>query len=159
MSRFHWAACQIDELKKCCTEIALKKALKSLPKTLESTYDKMLQRINEDDAGYIGYAIIFLSWLVLGMHPLKLEELCVIVTFNPSMRGFNSGLKLHHPDDVLEICSSLVTKSENNIVFLAHSSVKEYFLRKCRTIGANPVVICDVGVGHASISMGCLAYL
>jgi hypothetical protein len=124
--------------------------LKSLPKDLEMTYDQILQRINEKE---ISSAQIILQWLVLGMSPLTLQQLAVIVTFNPSSGQFDSSLGLLHPDDVIQLCYSLVIKAADGTAQLAHASVKEYFLAKPRKILSNSEM------GHASIASCCLKYI
>jgi len=125
--------------------------LKSLPKDLETTYDQILERIEKRE---MPSANIILQWLVLGMHPLLQEELCIVVTFNASSGNFDSSLALAHPDDVIQLCSSLVIKGANNKVQLAHASVKEYLLDKPTKIG-----LPDIASGHAFIAYCCLKYL
>ena len=124
--------------------------MKSLPKDLESTYDQILDRINSQE---IPAAKVILQWLVLGMSPLTLEELAIVVTFDPSSFKFNSSLELAHPDDVIQVCSSLVIKTVNTVQ-LAHPSVKEYFLHKPRKIALS-----NTKSGHATIAHCCLEYL
>ena len=97
--------------------------LKCLPKDLEAIYDQILERIEERE---MPSAKVILQWLVLGMSPLSPEELCIVVTFDGSSGNFDSGLALAHPDDVIQLCSSLVIKAADNTVQLAHASVKEY---------------------------------
>ena len=125
--------------------------LRCLPEDLETTYDKILKRIEERE---MPSAKVILQWLVLGMRPLLPEELCIVVTFDASSGNFDSGLALAHLDDVIQLCSSLVIKGAKNTVQLAHASVKEYFLDKPTKIG-----LPDIASGHASIAYCCLKYL
>ncbi|KAF8326451.1 ankyrin repeat-containing domain protein [Amanita rubescens] len=148
---FRWVACQIEELKHCPSQKVLMETLKSLPKDLETTYDQILQRIDEKQ---ILFAKVILQWLMLGMRPLGLEELAIVVTFDTSSGNFDSNMGLAHPDDVIHMCSSLVIKTDDNKVQLAHASVKEYFLHKPRQI-----TLSDVQLGHAAISHCCLSYI
>ncbi|KAF8326443.1 ectomycorrhiza-induced ankyrin-domain/NACHT-domain-containing protein [Amanita rubescens] len=148
---FRWVACQIQELKHCPSQTVLMETLKALPKDLETTYDQILQRIDEKQ---ISFAKIILQWLVLGMRPLGLEELAIVVTFDACSGNFDSNLGLAHPDDVIHMCSSLVIKTDDNKVQLAHASVKEYFLHKPRQI-----TLSDVQLGHAAIAHCCLSYI
>ncbi len=129
----------------------LTETLKSLPKDLETTYDQILQRIDEKQ---IPVAEVILQWLLLGMRPLELEELTIVVTFNASNGNFDPNLALPHPDDIIHMCSSLVIKTADNKVQLAHASVKEYFLHKPRR-----VALSDVQLGHAAIAHCCLSYI
>ncbi|KAF8351875.1 ectomycorrhiza-induced ankyrin-domain/NACHT-domain-containing protein [Amanita rubescens] len=148
---FRWVACQIEELKHCPSQKVLMETLKSLPKDLETTYDQILQRI---DGKQISFAKVILQWLMFGMRPLRLEELAIVVTFDASSGNFDSNLGLAHPDDVIHMCSSLVIKTVDNKVQLAHASVKEYFLHKPRQIALS-----DVQLGHAAIAHCCLSYI
>ncbi|KAF8623163.1 hypothetical protein AX14_011951, partial [Amanita brunnescens Koide BX004] len=88
------------------------------------------------------------------MRPLTLEQLAIVVTFDPSSFKFDSSLGLVHPDDVIQVCSSLVIKAANGTVQLAHASVKEYFLQKPRQISLS-----NTKSGHANIAHCCLEYL
>ncbi|KAF8351877.1 ectomycorrhiza-induced ankyrin-domain/NACHT-domain-containing protein, partial [Amanita rubescens] len=148
---FCWVACQIEELKHCPSQKVLMETLKSLPKDLETTYDQILQRIDEKQ---VPFAKVILRWLMFGMRPLRLEELAIVVTFDASSGNFDSNFGLAHPDDVVHMCSSLVIKTADNKVQLAHASVKEYFLHKPRQIALS-----DVQLGHAAIAHCCLSYM
>ena len=46
---FRWVECQLDALRRCRTSEGLLKALNSLPKTLDETYERILQGIDEND--------------------------------------------------------------------------------------------------------------
>ena len=49
--RFHWVRCQLDTISKCQTPGDVEKALKTLPKDLNVTYERILLKIlNEGDA-------------------------------------------------------------------------------------------------------------
>ena len=99
-------------------------------------------------------ANVILQWLVLGMSPLTLEQLAIVVTFDPLSGDFDSSLGLAHPDDVIQLCSSLVIRAADDTVQLAHASVKEYFLQKPRA-----TTLWDIESGHAAIAHCCLEYL
>ena len=152
MYRFRWVACQIDELKRCPNQKSIMETLRSLPKSLESTYDQIFQRIDEKE---IPAARVILQWLVLGMRPLTAEELAIIVTFDTSAGNFDSSLGLASPDDVIHLCSSLVIKTGDNTVQLAHASVKEYFLQKA----GNIALFANSELGHTHIADCCLTFL
>jgi hypothetical protein len=103
--------------------------LKSLPKHLKSTYGQILQRIDERE---MPIAKVILQWLVFGimMKPLTVEQLAIIVAFDATSGSFDFGQQLTHPNDMIQLCSSLVMQAANKEVQLAHASVKEYFLEK-----------------------------
>ena len=153
---FRWVACQIEELMYCPNEAVLMDTLKSLPKDLEVIYDQILHRIHRSE---MPSAKALLTWLVFGMCPLRLEELAVVVTLNPTNGTFDSSWALPHPDDIIQICSSLVMKTGHGTVELAHSSVKDYFLGQPRAWQKEVIGLCDPSAGHTLITHCCLRYL
>ncbi|KAI9871132.1 MAG: hypothetical protein M1830_003282, partial [Pleopsidium flavum] len=134
---FRWVVCQLDALPKCLKIDAVRKTLKTLPRTLDETYERILKSIDED---YQAEAFIALQWLAFSARPMRLEEIAEAV----SMAGkeppvYDPANRLSDPTDVLTICSSLVTLTtrkgdrshepeEVNELRLAHFSVKEYLI-------------------------------
>jgi ankyrin repeat protein len=130
--------------------------LTHLPKDLETIYNQILQRIK---AREMPYAKIILWWLMLGLQPLTIQELSIVVMFNPSTGFFDSTLALAQPEDVMQACSSLITSTDGNIVTLAHASVKEYFCAQPRPWNNDLIDLSDSQIGHAMIAYLCLKYL
>ena len=147
---FRWVTCQIEELRQCPNNTVLMDTLKSLPNDLEVIYDQILQRMLRSETPG---AMALITWLIFGMHPLRSEELSIILTFDPTNGTFTSGSELPDPDDIIQICSSLVTKTNQNTVVLAHASVKEYFLDKDKKGVVKP------SAGHDLIAHFCLRYI
>ncbi|KAF8344401.1 ankyrin repeat-containing domain protein [Amanita rubescens] len=153
---FRWVACQLDELKKCTKRnTTLNYILDHLPNTLETTYDQILSRISTADASD---AMKLLLWLTFAEHPLHIDYLALIVEFDMEDKTFNSSTRgLSSPDDILIICSSLVTKMDDNTVQLAHASVKQYILERPRIIQSRIVI--NPSIGNEFVGHCCLAYL
>ncbi|KAI0379596.1 hypothetical protein F5Y04DRAFT_290200 [Hypomontagnella monticulosa] len=166
-NRFRWVACQLDALRKCFSRRELLKALESLPRTLEETYDRILCSIDEDR---YEIALRILQWLSYSIRPLRLEELADVVAVNvKSDPRFDPELRFSEPRDMLTICSSLVTLSTNaedgsggeaaEQIRLAHLSVREYLISDRILVGkAARYSVQDVSA-HDSISQICLAYI
>lgn len=137
--RFRWVICQLDSLKKCLTPSDVRKALKSLPKTLDETYARILLSIDEE---HQPKAIAALHWITYSRQPLRIEELAEAVVIDPKADPpFNPGDRLPDPRWLIEILSSLIVISQRPLFFnppgwvepdeaeeirLAHFSVKEY---------------------------------
>ncbi|KAL9119965.1 MAG: hypothetical protein Q9187_003484, partial [Circinaria calcarea] len=170
---FRWAACQLDELGKCLNLPMLRKALESLPKTLDDTYARILNGIDED---YSQYAIIILQWLVYSARPLQIEELAEAVTVDLQSRPrFSADRRFPEPRDVAAICSSLVTmlvekfparrrlkkEEPRTMVRLAHFSVREYLTSERILAGPGPTSRYSIREipAHLGIAEICLAYL
>ncbi|OWY44641.1 HET-like protein [Alternaria alternata] len=133
---FRWAVCQLDTLGKCCNRAMLRKSLASLPRTLDQTYDRILTAISEE---YAEYAMRILQWLTFSARPLSVEEVAEVVAIDVARDpAFDRDEVLEDPLEALNICSSLVTITTNEvdrrsgsaqrIVALAHYSVQEYLV-------------------------------
>ncbi|RYO17084.1 hypothetical protein AA0111_g11220, partial [Alternaria arborescens] len=133
---FRWAVCQLDTLGKCCNRAMLRKSLASLPRTLDQTYDRILSAISDEHSNY---AIRILQWLTFSARPLSVEEVAEVVAIDVARDpAFDRDEVLEDPLEVLDICSSLVTITTNEvdrrsgsaqrIVALAHYSVQEYLV-------------------------------
>lgn len=165
---FRWAACQLDSLRDCLNLRELRKTLKSLPKTLDDTYIRILTSVKDD---HLQYVLKILQWLTFSARPLELEELAEIVAIDvQSHPRFDPENRFSEPRDVFLICSSLVSletqksnalrnQNNKNIVKLAHFSVKEFLLSErilqgeARKFGFQEVD------ANLSIYNDCLAYL
>ena len=116
---------------------ALRKALKALPKTLDETYARILDNIDEE---YSQDAFRILQWLVYSARPLRIEEVAEVLAINTDESRFDPENRLPEPRDLLTICSSLVTtvagtvkdnkgaSNETTELRLAHFSVQEYLI-------------------------------
>ena len=139
-------------LRKCIKLDGLTKALKSLPPTLDETYERILLSIDDENRND---AFKVLQWLAFSARPVTLAEMveALAVDFTNSRPQFDPDQRMPDPEDILVICSSLVTTSNpisamedqlkgdisngedyhrstlisgNREVKLAHFSVKEY---------------------------------
>lgn len=153
---FQWINCQIDHLCKFKTHNAIREALKSLPKTLEDTYLRILQSIDEE---YTETAQKILRWLVRGTRELSMRELASAIAIDPhSENEYLDPDDQMDPEDILDFCSSLLVISDDHKVSLAHFTVKE-FLTSAKlkdALGAYYVGEADV---HAELAEVCLTYL
>src|SRR6266511_5506612 len=162
--RFRWAACQLDTLGRCRSLAELQKALASLPKTLDDTYARILLGIDEDDSQN---ALKILQWLAYSARPLQVDEIAEVITVdivdNPRI---NPAKRFAEPQDILTICSSLITiaepmegprgKTTVKQVRLAHFSVKEYLVsERIQTGLAARYSIREIHA-HTSIAESCL---
>ena len=112
LDRFRWAACQLDVLSGCLSLGKLRHTLDSLPETLDETYDRILCKI---DPLFKREVLHILQWLTCSLRPLSLDEVAEVVAFDvDSDDKFNDENRLAEPEDVLNICSSLVISIETD---------------------------------------------
>ena len=122
--RFRWVQCSIDALDRCVTRNEVRKALDSLPKGLNETYERILLTI---DTGTSGGKLTqqALVWLVAAIRPLRLFEIIEALSINLETRTLDSDIGPMHSGALLDACGSLVTYTERTeIIILSHSSVK-----------------------------------
>ncbi|KAH7071510.1 hypothetical protein BKA63DRAFT_74120 [Paraphoma chrysanthemicola] len=132
---FRWVQCQIDALRKARTSIALQRVLLSLPEGLFETYDRILERVDDIDQEYVLRA---LKWLVGSERPLSLEELAEAIAIDVSQALFDLNNRFIEPEEILELCGSLVSIRSDHKVVLAHFSVREY-LTSCQLKERKPL--------------------
>ncbi|EUC45214.1 hypothetical protein COCMIDRAFT_36994 [Bipolaris oryzae ATCC 44560] len=160
---FRWAACQLDTLGKCLNRSKLRKALETLPSTLDKTYERVLESVSDE---YAEYAIRILQWLAFSERPLTVEELAEVIAIDISRNPeFDRDEVLENPFDVLRICSSLITITDHrcysarSVVVLAHYSVKEYLISDRIKRGHVALYSLQATACQGTMAAACLGYL
>ncbi len=88
----------------------LRKQLKSLPATLPQTYERILLNIEES---YSPYVLKMLQWLTYSKQPLSLLQLAEVVAIDEDEDPrFDPERRFPDPEDILLMCSSLVTATD-----------------------------------------------
>lgn len=154
----------------CLTLPKLRKALATLPRTLYETYARILCNIDEE---HQEDALHILQWLAFSERPLQLKEIAEVVAIDVNNHPqFHPRRRLPDPEDVVTICSSLITVTQNSStdvpsrslyphrhVALAHSSVKEYLVSDLIRQGQDFKYSLNEMDCHVSLTKDCLAYL
>jgi ankyrin repeat protein len=146
-------------LGKCRNRVMLRKALSTLPPTLDQTYERILSAISEEDREY---AVRILQWLTFSKQPLTIREVAEVVAIDVERDpAFDRDEVLEDPLEVLDICSSLVTVTDsvNQYIALAHYSVKEYIVSDRIKRGPANQYSMQPAKCHSSITKICLKYL
>ncbi|KAI9776530.1 MAG: hypothetical protein M1839_009511 [Geoglossum umbratile] len=154
---FRWVDCQLDPLLKCSTQNDVEKALQTLPKTLEDTYDRMLLSIPTIHHEKVKRTLYF---LVFSVRPLSFREAVEAAVVKPGCRSFGPKDRLFDPEDIVEMCSNLVSLSEDTSTLkLAHNSVREYLTSDhVRKGPASFFSVCEISA-NMLIAEVCLTYL
>ena len=161
-------------LAKCTSLHQLRKALHSLPTTLEETYDRIFLNISEESRDN---AVKLLQWLAFSARPLALVEMAEVFAIDRGEVRFDPDQRPREPRTIPDICSSLITISyttvheddygnplrglpasvvESGILSLAHLSVKEYIISQRVK---DSYYHLDKKLADSAISRECLAYL
>lgn len=140
-ARFRWAACQLESLYPCIDRKQVEEVLRTLPKTLDETYSRILSQIPQASKSS---TIRLLQFLIWGDGPLVLSEAVDIVAMRPenSKTPFDADDRPPRPSEVVGYCPYFITltrfekavehsaqKIKVEAIHLAHFSIKEYLLR------------------------------
>ncbi|OOQ87883.1 hypothetical protein PEBR_15031 [Penicillium brasilianum] len=134
---FLWVYLQLEILwDTCYTDAEIRFALASLPKGLEDTYGRCMERIDRKD----GRVLKVLKWVSFATSPLHIEELREAIAFDLEDTAWNLE-KIPRKEFVIGCCANLVVlDSTDDCVRFAHSSVKQYLekYRERNTIQGYP---------------------
>ena len=101
---------QLESIGRCVKLSALRKSLSSLPKTLDETYERILQNLDLIDQ--LEDAVQALRWLCFSVHPLSLMEMIEILAIqNGEEGGFFPEDRLPDPADIVTVCSSFISRN------------------------------------------------
>ena len=129
--------------------------MKSLPPDLNETYARALDKIEQRDKLVARRA---LSFLCSAGRPPSLAELAEAAIIEPGMESMDPELRWF-PQDLLHIIGSLIIyTAEDDIIMLAHHSVKEY-LESDYIRARVPDFYFTPSSSHVDIATTCLTYL
>ena len=147
---FRWAACQLDILRRVHHRSKIREAIKTLPETLDETYERIFSYITAtEERGLVRHALHMVCfhdflWRGEGCLPSRL--------LLSSYSAFRNEEDVASPDDLLcdlatlrDVCGCLVTfsqrdnpgqnaKAEEETAIIAHYTVRE-FLESSRASG------------------------
>ncbi|KAH9216165.1 hypothetical protein DL95DRAFT_387922, partial [Leptodontidium sp. 2 PMI_412] len=114
------------------------KILNKLPKGLEETYDRLLQRVEDDDVPEIALA---LKWLSLAKRPLYIEEVIEASILDVDKTTILDADRRMSTAQLLSCLTGLVTvepplaagfatQAGKHVLALAHSSVRAHLISK-----------------------------
>lgn len=163
-------ACQTDILKTCRTQQDVDSVLLTLPRTLEETYDRILDTIT--DTSKSGVRAV-LQWLAFSERPMRLEEVAEIVAFDTPYAAFDMNRRLLNPREILTMCSSLLVENETYYhdydfghgkvpiteLRLAHFTVKDYLLSRSLQNSRQLYYSIEKKSSSLQIAKACLTYL
>jgi ankyrin repeat protein len=163
--RFRWAVCQLVYLSRCIPG-RIRHALKELPTTLDATYARTLDEIEEQNWEY---AHRLFQCVAAASRPLRAEELAEFLAFDfeaGSTPTFLADWRSEDPEnEVLTICSTLfvVVKPDlgSPVIQFAHFSVKEYLTsaRLAETKATISRFHVSMTPAHTIVAQACLGVL
>lgn len=156
-SRFRWAKCCLDDIAKLRNDKAIKSALKSLPRTLESSYERTLCNIPEEDKAL---AIRIFHWLLASQRPMKVWEMVDAVAVEIGDESMDPDSKLNEPEDITNICGGLIDLNRWDMTLgLAHFTVEEYLTSIAITQSPAATYQIQPQIANAEVTKICLTYI
>ncbi|KAG9316928.1 ankyrin repeat-containing domain protein [Chiua virens] len=152
--RFRWVQCQLDTLKRCSSRQELQDVLDNLPGELETTYERLLSKIDErtSEAKLVRRALV---WLIAALVPLRLTQLLDGLSFDPRERRIHCGTRSLGPA-LLDALSSLVSyNKDTDVLALSHLTVKEYLTSRT----ALPMYRIIPHEAHIEVAEMCMFYV
>ncbi|KAE9393604.1 hypothetical protein BT96DRAFT_863407, partial [Gymnopus androsaceus JB14] len=158
---FRWVDCQLNSLQSCIGLKAVESVLIQLPATLNDTYIRALQSI---EASRTEDTKQVLQWLCFSMEPLTLDALGEVIAFVRDDDGMRFEKKYRiAPEHIVFLGATLIhVDHTENIVELAHTSVKEFLLSehlKSHSSTAVSQLHIHEYLSHRLIVESCLTYL
>ncbi|KAH8426344.1 uncharacterized protein LDX57_004087 [Aspergillus melleus] len=132
---FLWVHLQLEILWDTCdTDAEIRTALSNLPRGLEETYSRCLQRMDLQDRRVLKV----LKWVSFTSRPLHIEELKEAIAIDIQDTEWDAS-KIPRASSVLIGCANLVVVDPfDNCARFAHSSVKQYFQAESDSIPEYP---------------------
>ncbi|KAL3459142.1 ankyrin repeat-containing domain protein [Aspergillus heterothallicus] len=120
---FLWVYLQLEILwDTCYSDAEIRTALDTLPKGLDETYNRCIERIIPS----ANYGLKVLKWIGFAVRPLHIDELRVAVAFSIEDTKWDPE-RLPQKNVLIGSCANLVIMDQNDSsVRFAHSSVKQY---------------------------------
>ena len=131
---FRWVHLSLENLRTKRTAKAVREALKTLPESLQASYEAILSRISKDDREIVRSALF---WLCFSVRPLSLAELNEAVMLDDDQTFVGDDTRLSQDDVILRLCQGLIEVQgdatqdydllgQPTMLVLGHSSVKTY---------------------------------
>jgi len=99
-------------------------------------------------------------WVAFAVMPLTLKAVHEAIAIDPHMDHLDEESTLRTPQDMLDLCGSLVIASEEGYLGLAHLSVKEYLLsQRTRQNQSLSAYALNPESANRELAENCLAYL
>ena len=151
---------QMDYLCELPNDAARRRALNELPRGLNSTYDRLLHRVNGSNRDVKRLVRRTLNWIAHGGGYLTAKGLCEAVSVNIGDTCRNTEA-VPSELEVLRWCSSLIQMSVDGSRFeFAHFTVQEFLMNIDK---AKDGELSAFGIGHnhleRELTKVCLAYI
>ena len=125
--RFLWAKLQLQNLLEQKSDSDIREALRTLPRNLHETFERVLSRFTLEKEVGLGRQIF--QWLAVARRPLTLEELQQAMATEPYQADLEPMRAINDIRKALSLTGNLTfVDEEYGTVHFVHGSVKQYLL-------------------------------
>ncbi|KAJ3755589.1 ankyrin repeat-containing domain protein [Lentinula raphanica] len=153
---FRYIDCQVQILKESANARRVHEAMTRLPSSLKETYIEAIKKC--EDSFYSEEAHYLLLWLLYSFKPLYMSQVAIILSIDLKSREVDSDAEMLIGLEKI-IDTTLVTVDDEDIVQLAHASVKDFLLESNSNIHTSKLLNLNAQLGHNIIAQMCLLYL
>jgi hypothetical protein len=128
--RFLWVTFLLDDLCAQYCDDDIRKCLKTLPKNLKDTFNRVLSRIVAHNRDGLVKKVI--HWLVVASRPLTLDELCDALSIEVGQKHAERGRRVNDKGRIFLWCENLVhIDEEDESVQFAHHTIFQFITEGC----------------------------
>jgi ankyrin repeat protein len=147
---------QIDSIwMDCYTDADIQEAIDNLPKDLEDTYARCLEKIHKNDSRK-PFSLKILRWVLATPRPFKIDELREAAAIDPNT-GLLDRNRMPLMQDIFQFCANLITKDDNGHVLPVHHSLLQFLLS--RKINRQTLPNFSIDTGRLELGELCVAHL
>ncbi|CAG9942728.1 unnamed protein product [Clonostachys rosea f. rosea IK726] len=127
---FLWVTFLLDDLCAQYCDDDIRKCLKTLPKNLKDTFNRVLSRIVAHNRDGLVKKVI--HWLVVASRPLTLDELCDALSIEVGQKHAERGRRVNDKGRIFLWCENLVhIDEEDESVQFAHHTIFQFITEGC----------------------------
>jgi len=132
---FRWAVCQLDILRRLNHQSKIREAIKSLPKTMDETYERIFSYIVDDEKEFVRHTlhwVCFHDFLWKGSVPLPAGLLIdAYIALDKGKSRLSSDEYLYDLETLKDSCGCLVSftfdeEGQSQLANIAHYTVREF---------------------------------
>lgn len=130
---FRWAVCQLDILRRLYHQLKIREAIKSLPKDMDETYERIFSYITDEEKEIVRHTlhwVCFHDFLWKGSVPLP-AKILIDAYIALSKGRLNSDDSLYDLETLKDSCGCLVSfphgeEDQSHLANIAHYTVREF---------------------------------
>jgi NACHT domain len=132
---FRWAVCQLDILRRLNRQSKIREAIKSLPKTMDETYERIFSYIVDEEKEFVRHTlhwVCFHDLLWKGSVPLPADLLIdAYIALDKGKSRLSSDEYLYDLETLKDSCGCLVSftfneEDQSQLANIAHYTVREF---------------------------------